>query len=574
MTTKKKIKSSKKTAVQTAKKRQAVVAKKVPKVPKNRVAPIKPALPAAEKVPVNKVFRSKKWLFVGAGALLIACAIVFVPTMRKQTLGVIAKKDVSFVIKEVTTGQAVGGAIVILDQQEYVTDDTGYVIARSVPAGTHAVTVSRPFYDTYTTSIAVPVIGSAKQQSILVKAQGLVTQVKPLQGIRVEALGSYAATNKAGMATLVLPFGTTKTQAVATGESVLTTATTIQPVQDSITNTIYAIPSGYVVYPTSSSGQYEVVLSNLNGEQKKVLATGALPQDASKMRVFMSPDTQYAAFYMPAVPYDKLFIVHTKTAQVTAIPLQEGTPTLLGWLQNELLFTSQKINIPVYTPEQTALYTYNTENKELKLLDKTLAEGTSETDYAAEYFGNFYINDTTLYYEKYWKASYYYGARLANKKIVIHAYTRTNGTVLIAAWQAGYDSFVKSVQVGPKKYFVYVQQDGVKNSFWELQNQAVVESAVISAADFTNRTFPTYYVSPSGTLAVWQQQSKGKNDIFIGDEKGTSQTDFALQTDYSLYGWYSNDYVLVHKAGSLYVVSRFGIKPTSTPLKISDNVLY
>ncbi|HEX5447612.1 MAG TPA: hypothetical protein VFW90_00160, partial [Candidatus Saccharimonadales bacterium] len=75
-------------------------------------------------------------------------------------------------------------------------------------------------------------------------------------------------------------------------------------------------------------------------------------------------------------------------------------------------------------------------------------------------------------------------------------------------------------------------------------------------------------LSPSGGQTFWSEQRDGKNTLFLGDGNAQNGKTIANLSDYSPYGWYTNNYLLVSKNSSeLYVMAKSG---SSSPVKISD----
>jgi hypothetical protein len=60
--------------------------------------------------------------------------------------------------------------------------------------------------------------------------------------------------------------------------------------------------------------------------------------------------------------------------------------------------------------------------------------------------------------------------------------------------------------------------------------------------------------------------------LFVGDKNGENGTAIASLSDYSTYGWFSDDYLLLSKGGSeLYIVpANRPISSSNQPIKITN----
>jgi hypothetical protein len=77
----------------------------------------------------------------------------------------------------------------------------------------------------------------------------------------------------------------------------------------------------------------------------------------------------------------------------------------------------------------------------------------------------------------------------------------------------------------------------------------------------------TYLLSPSGDNTFWVEPRDGKNTLFVGDENGDNGKQIASLSDYSNYGWFTDDYLLASKNSSeLYIMSKSG----AGAVKITD----
>jgi hypothetical protein len=119
----------------------------------------------------------------------------------------------------------------------------------------------------------------------------------------------------------------------------------------------------------------------------------------------------------------------------------------------------------------------------------------------------------------------------------------------------------------PGGLYIYFPDASNGGQFYDYEDGKVTVDSSLTADGFYSTSYPTYLLSPSGNNTFWAQQRDGKNTLFTGDENGNNQTQIASLSDYTPYGWYTDDYLLVSQNSSeLYVLPAGG----GTPLKITD----
>jgi hypothetical protein len=90
----------------------------------------------------------------------------------------------------------------------------------------------------------------------------------------------------------------------------------------------------------------------------------------------------------------------------------------------------------------------------------------------------------------------------------------------------------------------------------------------VSNSDFQGKFYPTYLASPSNNLTFWYEPRDGANTIFGGNGDGDASKQLATSSEFTPYGWFTDDYVLLSKKGSeLYIAPR---DLSSAPVKITD----
>ncbi len=109
------------------------------------------------------------------------------------------------------------------------------------------------------------------------------------------------------------------------------------------------------------------------------------------------------------------------------------------------------------------------------------------------------------------------------------------------------------------------------NQFDEYKNGKVTTSK-ITIDEYNNETYPSYSVSPSGKRTLWSDYRDGKNVFFVGNSSGEDGKQIGSSEDYSAYGWYTDDYILLTRKGSeMHIMPAEGLTGgVEKSLKISD----
>ena len=512
------------------------------------------------------------------GLLLVATAI---PATRYVLPSLFIKKSISFIVIDEQSGTSVADVDVTINDNLYKTDSTGLVTVMDVAVGKTSVIFIKPFYSDKKEMFTVSMFKNVQKKIVLHALGRLVTanvknrlSGRPVVGAIISAEGGgQGKTDSLGVAHFILSSSTIEATVKITGTAINDTTATVRAAQDSSTNTIVATPSGKVYFLSKQTGKIDVIKTNLDGSDRQIVLAGTGREDVNDTILLASKDWKYLVLKARRdTDTARLYSIDTKNDALSQIDQSNKLFTPIGWVGHHFVYQSDLAAANIWQPKKTALMSFNAQTSQQKVLDETRAEGISILDYASEYFGNVYITSAGITYSKYWSASYYYGTRLADKRIAVNIMQADGlSKKTIKEWQAGYNSYIRSVMSAPNKVYYFVELDGVQRSFWELSDNSIVESKELTNESFKITKYFTYLVSPSNANTFWNEPRDGKNSIFIGDQDAKNAKQIAALTVFAAYGWYTDDYLLVSKNSSeLYIMGRDGIKPGDTPTKISD----
>lgn len=526
-----------------------------------------------------KAFFTDKRTWIGIVVILV---IVFtVPMTRYKVLGLVIKKSVTVTVVDSKTNTPVSNAEVSLGGQSGKTDGSGKAKVRA-PVGDDELIIKKQYYRDYQGSHFVGFKAGTPAKIKLVATGRLVPLVvtnkitgQPLKGAEISARGTTAKTDAKGKATIALPAASGTIEA-SLKLSEFNTAKVKLEITDSLVkaNNFELTPAGHVYFLSNLNGTLDVVKSNLDGSDRHVVLEGTGKEDKTTTSLLASRDWRYLVLKAKrdsAQP--SLHLIDTATDKITTFDESNAEFTLVGWYGHNFIYDLTRNGISNWQGGRQQLKSYDADNRQLNQLDQNQAEGDASS-YAQQSFFNFYIVNGAVTYNTQW---YLYSASgvprdPAGKNDTIRA-VQANGQN-----KKDYQSFptntigyIQATLYEPQGvYYAVYNNDDNKTTYYEYENQSVKAVSGIDQNTF-NQGYPTYLLSPSGKQTFWTELRDGKNTLFIGDSEAKKAKQIAGRSEYTPYGWYSEDYTLVSKNSSeLYVMPAAGDQSSRPPLKITD----
>lgn len=520
---------------------------------------------------------SNKRRVVPLTILTLIILLLALPFTRYSLLGLFLKKDFSIVVLDTTTKKPVTNAAVEVGSTHVLTDSKGQV---KVPAsvGKIAVKVSKKYYKPTVANTLVP-ISQKEAYTMMLQATGRQVPLtitnkitgKPLADVVIRAADSEAKTGTNGKVTMVLPAGKSTVQATITAGGYNTLSTTIHVTEKtSSENSFMLVPTGRVYFLSKLSGKIDVVKTNLDGSDRQTVLPGTGNEQQFDTILLASRDWKYLTLKSrrDGGDTDKLFLIDTSSDKLTTMDEGDANFTDVGWSGHRFVYQVNRNGVSAWQPKSQALKTYDAETGKLVTLDETTAEGVSDYSYAHNSFGTTYILNDEIVYNKNWYASYYSRGLLDGKQVSLTS-VRADGSARKTIKEFPVNSGTTYSYINLSLYEpqgIYVQVPGSPNSYFEYENGKLEAKSDVTDETY-NQGYPTYLVSPSGKQTFWSEPRDGKTVLFVGDTAGANAKQIASLSEYSQYGWYSDDYLLVSKNGSeLYIMPVAG----GTPLKVSD----
>ncbi len=526
----------------------------------------------------------KKWT-IPASVILLVVLLGAVPWSRYHAAGVVLKKDTNFKITDSTAHTPVSGALVSIGGIAGTTDGSGNVTLHGVSVGNHTVLITKKYYEDKKAAVLVP-IGSQKQvpnitfvatgRQVKVTVQDLISG-KKIENASLQVLGISAKTDKNGEAVIVVPPAATSAQVKLSADGFNDSTATIQVSDSSIkTNIVKLTPAGKVYFLSKLSGKIDVVKTNLDGTGRSTVISGTGKEDTRNTVLLASRDWKYLALLTkrddnPA----KLYLIDTSNDQMTLMDGGNNSYTLVGWSGDNFVYTLSKNDSQPWQAHTQVLKSYNAQAKQGLILDQTNAQGTNSFDYATELYGQVYAIGKTVVYEKNWSAYYGNQSVLNDKQGGIYT-INAGGSNPVKLKSFGYQdtqqTYVNSIPYEADEIYYQIQEKDA-TSYWAYSNGKLTQRNDIADEinNYYNDTPATYLLSPSGSSTFWAEPRDGKNTLFIGDGGGQNGKQIATLSDYTNYGWFTDNYLLVSKNSSeLYITDQAGMQAGTAPIKITD----
>ncbi|MGH7196892.1 MAG: hypothetical protein ACREGJ_03980 [Candidatus Saccharimonadales bacterium] len=553
-----------------------------PKALEQTEVPPVAAVPLHPKHRLMAFLKTKKGKIVAAviALLLVIAVLSAIPYTRYAIAGTVVKKDVVLSVIDSKTNKPVSEVEVTLANRTSKTDQQGKVEFKSVAVGEQKAVVKKKYYKDASQTVLLPIFSAPKATELKIEATGHQVPVKvlnkisgkPIEKAIVSALDTAVTTDEKGEALLVLPAdkisekGTVKLQ----GYNDLTVDIEVTE-QTTDKNAFSLTPSGKLYFLSKRTGKINVMKSNLDGSDAQVVVAGTGKEEDGGTVLLASRDWKYLALKAKRdSTKPKLYLLDTSNDKLSIIDEGNAEFTPIGWYNERFIFKTARNDMKSWQPKQNAIKSFNASTAKLSILDETNGEGSGEYDYTNEVYGDVYILENLVVYSKNWSSSYYSPHKEDGKQDVIMS-VRPSGTEsrVLKGFSARNSAIVASKIYEPQEVIFDVFIDG-KEGFWEYEEGKIFEAKEITRDTFFNKFYPTHLLSPSSQLSFWYEPRDGKNTLFVGSAKGGEGQEIATLSEYTPYGWYGDDYLLVAKKGSeLYILPRQDAAK-SQPVKVTD----
>ena len=529
--------------------------------------------------------RRHKKLSIPAAAVCLLAVIMAVPPSRYALAGLALRREFTVTVVEQGTHTAVSNATVSLAGGKALTDSKGRATLKAA-VGTRTLTVSKKYYAGTSQHVLVPIFSQKHVPEIGIRATGRQVTVravdkisgKPIRNASFEALGTAVSSDNNGWATMVLPATMPQTNVTvsakgynAAHKDVLINASTLKPIE----NIFELVPAGTVYFLSTQSGKVDVVKANLDGTSRKVAVAGTGHENQYGTQLLAAYDWRYLALLANRDGKDNpyLYVVDTANDSLAKIDAPDGDITIVGWSGPNLIYmtrVNQSGGDDSWKPQY--LKAYNAATRKTTTLDQTasgLVSGVAA--YLPTFERAYIINGQVVYTQDFslnsqptadTKAAVYTVRPDGSGKKILKSWTDwsslNGGYVYVNSFASKPDKLYIALSAGDDQLYTY--QDG--------EVSAVTGKKAVDFYSLGDGT--TYLFSPTGDQSSWMETRDGKGTFFVGDASGDGGQQVAQLSDYQLYGWFTDKYLLVAKDNELYILSAIGSAEGREPVKIGS----
>lgn len=531
---------------------------------------------------MQRLYMARPRLSIPLTVVAVLLLLAAVPLSRYTLVGVIARQDMTVTVVDSRTSTPVSKASVVLSGQKAMTDATGRARIHT-NVGYETLSITKRYYQDYAQTQLVDLAAANNYVTVKLVAVGRLVPVavtnkltgKPVAGATVKALSSEAVTDKDGTATVVLPVSLTTQQVVISAKGFNSMNGTLQVTDRKVdANTFAVVPAGKLYFLSNQSGKIDVVKTDLDGSSRQTVLAGTGYENSYSTALLASRDWKYLALYAQrtAKGSPEIDLIDTSNDQMTNIDEGDASFALVGWEGDKFVYRVDRNSVPVWQNGQQVIKSFDAPTKKLATLAQTSASG-SQYDYARQYFGGVYILGDKVVYSLNWTAYYYSFYQLTSKQATLNSVNLDgSGSTVIKSFAMASGTQTSDVGINIVPYdepdsIAVSFPDGQKNDFYEYKDGKISAATDVTAQNFYSG-YPTFLLSPSGNSVFWSVYADGKNNLKIGDSSAQNPQVIAGQSDYSPYGWFTDDYLLMQKSNSeLYIISSDG---KSQPFKVTN----
>lgn len=502
----------------------------------------------------------KKFSLPAAVVLLLAL-LAAVPHTRYALAGLVLKQQYQVAVVDMETGKPVSSATVMLDGKKTLTDNRGRASIKA-SVGFAKLEVSKKYYESASQEVVVPIQKPDSPKQVELKATGRPVELtvvnkitkKPIANIAVKSADTEVKTDKDGKATMVVPANKEDLAVTLSGEGYISTDSVLVVAG---ANNFEMVSTGTIYFLSNASGKIDLVKSNLDGGDRKIVLAGTGKEDRYNTVLLASRDWKYIALLSKrdGGAYSKLFLIETGNDTVTTMDEGQADFTIIGWSGDRFVYTVTRQKIPSWQPKRQALKSYSASSKKITLLDETSGEG-NQYEYVYQQYQDVVVLDQEVVFTKNWYVvgpyCYYSQYNTNGKQITFNSIKADGGQKKVVKGYAPQAPCSASLETRIAEFGeVYIRYtDASGKPSYEAYKGGKLTAEKLTDDEYYSTEYPSYAVSPSGNKTLWSDYRDGKNVFFVGDGNGENGTQIGSSDEFTVYGWFTDDYLLITKKGS------------------------
>ena len=536
------------------------------------INPLQPQAPQedfSEKHTWFRVLQERNILIPLIVVILVPLIFAFI-VYRYDIYGLFKKQNFSVEIVDSKTLQPLINATVTTRGQTVKTNNYGVATFSHIKVGHSVISLSHQYYHSSKTTTLITytnhnyhIFGlSSSETQVHISITNKITQ-KPINGVLITTMGNSVMTNNQGIADISLP---SSALPLPTTLSVTNYNSSTAAMSTSLVNNYTMEPSGSVYYLSNALGPISLLKSNIDGSGQQLVNTGSLGGMPATSKISFSHDSKYIAYVLTDnTNTPTLYVYNTSNNKTTKIAQSAIGFNLDGWTHdNILVFTSIVNNQGNGEGNGSNIQAYNTGSNNPKpyILDNSGALGYDASSGAQENYSSVIVlSDDNVVFTKYWTGS---TANVSDNPTTLNSVPATQTTY---TGPTPLESLNSSADYATPPKIAQTSTTSIDYGFTNSSNNSVkyytfsggkASSSTASSIGSILNSPPlssAYFLSPSGNHQMWSHISGNTVSIIVGDKNGNNQNTVAnLPFGYVPYGWWSDDYLLLSKGSTLYII--------------------
>ena len=520
-------------------------------------------------------YGSHKKYSIPATVLIVLAILGAVPFTRYHAAGLVLKKDFTIQVTDSVTNTPVSGATVSTGAISATADGSGKVTLRSVRVGPHTFSISKKYYKDGSISAVVPILRQKTTPSILFVATGRQVKIKVtnlisgkvLGAVEIQVAGTTAKTASDGTAIAVLPADTSTQKATLSLDGYNVASVTVKiSNKDVAENDFKLTPAGKIYFLSKRTGSLDVMKANLDGSKAETVVAGTGNEEQGNTFLQQSPDGKYVALVAKRTttdPTPQLYVLATADDKLLQADSGNAVFNMTGWVGDSLVYTVARQDLPAWQQGLNKLKSYDATNGKNTLLDQSA--GSDASSGVNENYQTVMISGNNVIYGKTWSytadATNLTGKHASLQIIGIDGQNHQPITTYPAT------DIVQFIPRSPVALYISDETaDLATTTYFDYTAGGTPKQVSLSGNQLYASSY-FYFFSASGSQTFWSEPRDGKYALVLGDSNGASPKTIANLSDYSAYGWYTDNYLLVTKSASeLYIMDTHG----DPAIKVTD----
>ncbi len=527
---------------------------------------------------------ARKFVLISIGAIVVVLVVILaLPATRYGILGSFMTRRYSVQVLSSAGSVPLAGAKITIGTRTAYSDRFGKA-SFQVPVGHIKVTVSKKYFAFASRSILVGLSGPSRSKIVL-RVTGIIVPVEitnklggePIPGAVISTEKSSAQSSPIGRAQIVLSAKLHTQSATVSAPGYISTQAQITVTsQLSLANLITMVPVGSVYYMSDVTGTLNVMSSNLDGSDSKVVLAGTGKELTGTPQLYVSDDSKYLALLaIRDGNQAHLYVFEGSNPYPVEVNPKASSYSVVGWTSNDyLIFQIYNSSIPLWQSGGSDLISYNPATNISKILFASQASGVSNTDYVDQSIQDVGIlaNNKIYYQVSSYGGSQVLQANDSNTLNVVNSDGSASQTIFTTTTNNMYSPMTL---VGPDSFVFNVYPQSASNTFYLYSNGEVTiaNAETFSILNNSATSSSVYYPIDNGNKLLWSVYLNGHLSLLVGDMSQQNKVQIAnLDSNFSVYGMSTNpNYLVVSKNQSeLYSLPISGIDSQSALVQIGS----